>query len=60
MESNDSPEIPDKGETSDIRSLPSGVWLSECYQNWYESAKLNLSLDFLCNAQFYPCWALLE
>ena len=25
MESNDSPETPDKGETSDIPSLPSGV-----------------------------------
>ena len=25
MESNDSPEIPDRGETSDIPSLPSGV-----------------------------------
>ena len=24
VESNDSPEIPDRGETSDIRSLPSG------------------------------------
>ena len=24
MESNDSPEIPDRGETSDIPSLPSG------------------------------------
>ena len=24
MESNDSPEIPDRGETSDISSLPSG------------------------------------
>ena len=27
MESNDSPEIPDRGETSDIPGLPSGVWL---------------------------------
>ena len=26
MESNDSPEIPDRGETSDIPSLPSGGW----------------------------------
>ena len=25
MESNDSPEIPDRGETSDIPGLPSGV-----------------------------------
>ena len=25
MESNDSPEIPDRGETSDIPSLPSGA-----------------------------------
>ena len=25
VESNDSPEIPDRGETSDIPSLPSGV-----------------------------------
>ena len=28
MESNDSPEIPDRGETSDIPGLPSGV---HCY-----------------------------
>ena len=27
MELNDSPEIPDRGETSDIPSLPSGVKL---------------------------------
>ena len=27
MESNDSPEIPDRGETSDIPGLPSGVKL---------------------------------
>ena len=26
MESNDSPEIPDRGETSDIPGLPSGAW----------------------------------
>ena len=25
VESNDSPEIPDRGQTSDIRGLPSGV-----------------------------------
>ena len=25
MESNDGPEIPDRGETSDIRGLPSGA-----------------------------------
>ena len=25
MESNDSPEIPDRGETSDIPGLPSGI-----------------------------------
>ena len=35
-----------------------GSWYK--IQNWYESAKLNLSLDFLCNAQFSPCWALPE
>ena len=29
MESNDSPEIPDSGETSDIPGLPSGV----CFGN---------------------------
>ena len=27
MESNDSPEIPDRGETSDIPGLPSGVMM---------------------------------
>ena len=26
VESNDSPEIPDRGETSDIPGLPSGEW----------------------------------
>jgi len=26
VESNDSPEIPDRGETSDIPGLPSGAW----------------------------------
>ena len=29
VESNDSPEIPDRGETSDIPGLPSGVPLGE-------------------------------
>ena len=29
MESNDSPEIPDRGETSDIPGLPSGTMLRE-------------------------------
>ena len=29
MESNDSPEIPDRGETSDIPGLPSGVTMKE-------------------------------
>ena len=29
MESNDSPEIPDKGETSDIPGLPSGAVLTQ-------------------------------
>ena len=29
VESNDSPEIPDRGETSDIPGLPSGVILEE-------------------------------
>ena len=28
MESNDSPEIPDRGETSDIPGLPSGEMVS--------------------------------
>ena len=28
MESNDSPEIPDRGETSDIPGLPSGDWMT--------------------------------
>ena len=30
MESNDSPEIPDRGETSDIPGLPSGVGTEKC------------------------------
>ena len=30
MESNDSPEIPDRGETSDEPGLPSGRWRSHC------------------------------
>ena len=29
MESNDSPEIPDRGETSDIPGLPSGAEIVE-------------------------------
>ena len=29
MESNDSPEIPDRGETSDIPGLPSGVQIDK-------------------------------
>ena len=33
MESNDSPEIPDRGETSDIPGLPSGAWHSGCAIN---------------------------
>ena len=34
VESNDSPEIPDRGETSDIPGLPSGAWLMECSVIW--------------------------
>ena len=35
MESNDSPEIPDRGETSDIPSLPSGAGLRETFIQKY-------------------------
>ena len=31
MESNDSPEIPDRGETSDIPGLPSGAGTVQLY-----------------------------
>ena len=48
MKSNDSPEIPDRGETSDIPGLPSGVqlkgpvkqkygWESEKAENCWEN-----------------------
>ena len=45
MESNDSPEIPDRGETSDIPGLPSGVnmrRLNLYYVLWYAT---NLSFS---------------
>ena len=35
MESNDSPEIPDRGETSDIPGLPSGAGLKETFIKRY-------------------------
>ena len=38
MESNDSPEIPDRGETSDILSLPSGVDRGEQFNRQYDGA----------------------
>ena len=48
MESNDSPEIPDRGETSDIPGLPSGVVLEEIVtymkeeiKEWYEYECMN-------------------
>ena len=34
VESNDSPKIPDRGETSDIPGLPSGVQHSKIKINW--------------------------
>ena len=38
MESNDSPEIPDRGETSDIPGLPSGA-VSRVYNLCPQSSK---------------------
>ena len=45
MESNDSPEIPDRGETSDIPGLPLGVvltssamWMFDVIKNMMSSA----------------------
>ena len=42
MESNDSPEIPDRGETSDIPGLPSGVLdkLQDLFTNCWEKGTL--------------------
>ena len=48
MESNDSPEIPDRGETSDIPGLPSGA------HKWNFTFKNNLkSLSDLCKKAWY-------
>ena len=45
MESNDSPEIPDRGETSDIPGLPSGGALEE------DGGDKRLGqLEFVCKA----------
>ena len=35
VESNDSPEIPDKGETSDIHGLPSGANIKQIKQKCF-------------------------
>ena len=43
MESNNSPEIPDRGETSDIPGLPSGV-----------ARKKSLAVSIACMAIYYP------
>ena len=40
MQSNDSPEVPDRGETSDIPSLPAGVMVCECGFVWYSGSVL--------------------
>ena len=44
VESNDSPEIPDKGETSDISGLPSGVGTRSFF-----------SLNTFQNGKAYTC-----
>ena len=41
MESNDSPEIPDRGETLDIPGLPSGGELRETVINRYKVERTN-------------------
>ena len=50
MESNDRPEIPDRVETSDIPSLPSGETFTSCFDvanagNMEEYIKLSMGSD---------------
>ena len=45
VESNDSPEIPDRGETSDIPGLPSG----DTNQGMVESEQFRVSLSTFCH-----------
>ena len=40
VEPNDSPEIPDRGETSDIPGLPSGPGLKETFIKRYNKAEI--------------------
>ena len=51
VESNDSPEIPDRGETSDIPGLPSGVRLHPDFriQIFSESNKTFNAIFFFFN-----------
>ena len=51
MESNDSPEIPDRGETSDIPGLPSGRVQSKCqgYSKMFVKEFLVMITLSLCN-----------
>ena len=47
VESNDSPEIPDRGETSDIPGLPSGAtWEGTIWGNRWHCCSSNLLIDF--------------
>ncbi len=49
MESNDSPEIPDRGETLDIPGLPSGVQTEMKYQDF-----LNMDFNITLESVYYP------
>ena len=63
MESNDSPDIPDRGETSHIPGLPSGALLEHAEEDCFgyahvfrpwdvaSSAQLHLKLHGLCAGQ---------
>ena len=58
MESNDSPEIPERGETSDIPGLPSGEMSKEeipgsrCSMHGYILTYSRLKRENLCDLDF--------
>ena len=54
MESNDSPEIPDRGETSDIPGLPSQATMETIFAHF----PLFQADLFLCVGSPLKCWAL--